>query len=51
MKYAENLVAKNRSGTEVKFRGLVRVVALVEGVRFNYVVVVGEKKKDKDFIV
>ena len=58
MKYAENLVAKNiakttgiRSGTEEEFRSLVWVVAVVSGVRFNYVVVVGEKKKDKDFIV
>ena len=58
MKHAENLVAKNiakytglRSGTGVKFRGLVWVVVLALGVGYNYAVVVGEKKKDKDFIV
>ena len=58
MKYAENLVVKNiakttsiRSGTEVEFRGLVWVVVLALGVGYNYAVVVGEKKKDKDFIV
>ena len=58
MKYAENFVAMNivkytglRSGTEVKFRGLVWFVVLVLGVRYNYAVAVGEKKKDKGLIV
>ena len=37
-----------RSGTEVEFRGLVWVVALALGARYNYAVVAGEKKKDKD---
>ena len=54
-KYAGNLAEKNiakhtglRSGTEVKFHDLVWVVVLGLGVRHNYVVVVGEKQKDKD---
>ena len=58
MKYAENFVAMNivkytdlRSGTEVKFRVLVWFVVLVLGVRYNYAVAVGEKKKDKGLIV
>ena len=58
MKYAENLVAKNiakttgiRSGTEAELRGLVCAVVLALGVRYNYVVVVGEKQKEKDSIV
>ena len=56
MKYAENFVAMNivkytglRSGTELKFRGLIWLVVLVLGVRYNYAVAVGEKKKDKGF--
>ena len=58
MKYAENLVAKNiakttgiRSGTEVEFSGLVCVVVLELGVRYNYAVAAGEKKKDKGLIL
>ena len=58
MKYTENLVAKNiakttgiRSGTEVEFRGFVCAVVLALGVRYNYVVAAGEKKKDKGLIV
>ena len=54
-KYVGNLAEKNiakhiglRSGTEVKFHALVWVVVLELGVRYNYVVVVGEKQKDKD---
>ena len=50
VKYVENLAAKNiakiiglTSGTEVKYRGLVWVVVLVLGVRFNYAVAVDEK--------
>ena len=55
VKYAENLAVKNivkiteiASGTEVEFRGLVWFVALALGARYNYAVVAGEKKKDKD---
>ena len=55
VKYAENLAAKNiakiieiESGTEVEFRGLVWVVALALGARYNYAVVADEKQKDKD---
>ena len=58
MKYTENLVAKNiakttgiRSGTEVECRGFVCAVVLALGVRYNYVVAAGEKKKDKGLIV
>ena len=58
VKYARNLAAKNvakytglRSGTEVKFRGLVWVVVLGLGVRYNYAAAVGEKQKDKDLTV
>ena len=58
MKYAENLVVKNiakttgiRSGVEVEFRGLVWAVVLALGVRYNYVVAVGEKQKEKGLIV
>ena len=58
MKYVENLAVNNivkytdlRSGTEVKFRVLVWFVVLVLGVRYNYAVAVGEKKKDKGLIV
>ena len=54
-KHAGNLAEKNiakhtglRSGTEVKFHDLVWVVVLGLGVRYNYVVVVGQKQKDKD---
>ena len=56
VKHAGNLVVKTiakhtglKSGTEVKYRALVWVVVLVLGVRFNYVVAVDEKKKDKGF--
>ena len=58
VKYAGNLAAKNiakitgiRSGAEVEFRDLVWSVVLALGARYNYAVVAGEKKKDKDFIV
>ena len=57
-KNAENLVAMNiakytglRPGTVVKFRAPVWFVVLALGVRYNYAGAVGEKQRDKDFIV
>ena len=53
MKFVESIVAMNiarytglRLGTEAEFRALVLFVVLGLGVKFSYVMAVGEKEKE-----